>query len=134
MTSLSPIGKTPLETILLVEDDAVLRRCLRFALAKESYRVEEATSVEEATGLALANSFSLIVTDYDLGSGPDGLSLLAQMRRRHTRIPIILMSGGYGSWLGPAARDLGAASFLQKPFALEVFLHAIGQALNPGSA
>jgi len=123
-----------LETILLVEDDEILRRCLRFVLAKESYRVEEATSVEEATGLALANSFSLIVTDYDLGSGPNGLALLAQMRRKKNPTPVILMSGDYGSWLGPAARNLGAASFLQKPFALEAFLHAIGQVLGPGAA
>lgn len=123
-----------METILLVEDDEVLRRCLRFVLAKESYRVEEATSVEEAAVLASANRFSLIVTDYDLGSGPNGLALLAQMRKKRNLTPIILMSGGYGGWLGPAARDLGAASFLQKPFALEAFLHAIGQALNPTSA
>ena len=123
-----------METILLVEDDEVLRRCLSFALAKESYRVEEATSVEEATGLALVNSFNLIVTDYDLGSGPNGLALLAQMRRNKNPTPVILMSGDYGNWLGPAARDLGAASFLQKPFAVEAFLRAIGQVLSPGSA
>ncbi len=123
-----------METILLVEDDEILRRCLRFALTKESYRVEEATSVEEAAVLASTNSFSLIVTDYDLGSGPNGLSLLAQMRRRQNLTPIILMSGGYGGWLGPAARNLGAVSFLQKPFALEAFLHTIGLALEAGSA
>ncbi len=119
-----------METVLLVEDDEILRRGLRLVLERRSYRVEEATSVEEALGKLATNNFSLIVTDYDLGSGPSGLIFLDKLRKEHCRAPIILMSGYNADWLEPVAMDLGAVFFLQKPFDLEAFLDVTGQALN----
>ncbi len=122
-----------METVLLVEDDKFLRRGLRLVLERASYRVEEASSVEGAIAKLASNSFALIVTDYDLGSGPTGLTFLAELRKHQSRAPIILMSGYNADWMGPAAIDLGALFFLQKPFDMDEFLDVTGQALNVSS-
>jgi len=103
-------------------------------LEKASCRVEEASSVEEAVAKLATNNFSLIVTDYDLGSGPSGLIFLARLRDVHSRAHVILMSGSNADWLGAVAMDLGAACFLQKPFTLDVFLDVTGQVLKGTSS
>ena len=97
---------------------------------KASYRVEEAPLVEEALAKVVDNNFRLIVTDYDLGSRPNGLALLTRLKKEHSRVPIILMSGYDADWLRPLAISRGADFFLQKPFGLGEFLDMTGQALK----
>ncbi len=116
--------------VLLVEDDEHLRRCLRKILEKENCRVEEAPTMNEAVRQASERDFDLIITDYQLGRSGNGLSLMKHLTDKGSRVPVIFMSGLRNRWLEPAARDLGAFAFLEKPFAIDFFKDQLLLALS----
>jgi DNA-binding NtrC family response regulator len=116
--------------ILIVEDDAALRTSLRKTLEMDGHEPEEAACAEEAVAIAAARRFHLIVSDYNLGSGMNGLSLLGHLKSSGYGGPTILMSGYKEEWLEHAARDLGVSAFLEKPFPIEVFLEECLRALE----
>ena len=115
--------------ILLVEDDGLLRGCLRKILELGAFQVEEASSVEEAIQIMSKTKVDLIVTDYLLSTKQNGLSLISYLSTLQRRPPIILMSGSDDCRLGSVCRELGAQTFLAKPFALNTFLAVCCQAL-----
>ena len=102
--------------ILVVEDDATLRRTISFVLTGLGYTVIQAGSVEQAkAAVRTADAVSLILSDYHLpdGTGLDFLDwLIAEWR---VEPPFILMSGEYLSTLNIAGDFL----FLPKPFSSE---------------
>ncbi len=109
--------------ILLVDDDATLRKGLRKALEHNRCLVEEASSVDEAIAKVSQHQFDLVILDHDLGSpGKTGVSLLLHFRENNLRIPTLFMSGNGVTPLEKIARGLGAGVFLSKPFGLEDFL------------
>ena len=119
-----------MEHILLVEDDIVLRRCLKGVLEKQAYQVDEASTMEEAVEKSEARVFDLIVTDYKLGSSRSGLSLLVYLKKNEYHSPVILMSGWRPDWLKPISLKLGAHAFLEKPFPMRYFIDACGRCLK----
>ena len=116
--------------ILLVEDDIVLRRCLKGVLERENYLVDEASTVEEALEKSSAHVFDLVVTDYRLGSSRSGLSLLVYLKKNGYSSPIIVMSGWRTQWLRPVSKKLGAHAFLEKPFPMSLFLEVCANSLQ----
>jgi len=91
---------------------------------------EVAGSVNEAITRAMERDFDLIVTDYNLGAGRNGLFLISHLKKRGYRIPTILMTGYREERLEDAARELGVSAFLEKPFPLDVFLDECRRALQ----
>ena len=76
-------------SILLVEDDAPLRRAFGRQLAREGYRVVAVDSAELGLAELEAGRFDLVLTDLHLGSG-SGLDVVAAAQGKGT--PVILMS------------------------------------------
>ena len=87
------------EQILLAEDENILRDANRRLLECDGYKVVAVASGEEAlTLLAEGEKFDLIISDYEMRGGMDGVWLLRQIReiRRYKHCadtPFILMSG-----------------------------------------
>ena len=106
----------------MVEDDAALRSSLRKTLEMCGHEPEEAACANEAITIAAEHHFHLIVSDYNLGSGMNGLSLLSHLKKNGCGVPTILMTGHREEGLEDAARQLGVSAFLEKPFPIEVFL------------
>ena len=75
-------------TILVVEDEPVLRHLVRDTLRREDYRVIEASGVADAIAAAAATPPDLVVLDLGLADG-DGLRFLEDFRRWSTR-PVYL--------------------------------------------
>ncbi len=119
--------------ILIVDDDAVFRACLKMIFMKEGYNAVEATSVKEALAAISFQHFDLIVTDYDLGSDLNGLSLLAFLKKNNYRMPSILVSANRQEWLETASKELGAFAFLTKPFNLSELRACYRKAIVSGS-
>lgn len=114
--------------VLVVEDDAALRASLGRSLQADGWEPEEVASVEEAMEKVRERPFDLLVTDYNLGSKEDGLSLLRLVREEGCSLPVILMSGYGEEWLEEVAKEGGAFAFFLKPFPLEPFLESCRQA------
>jgi DNA-binding response OmpR family regulator len=64
--------------------------------------------------------------------GPTGLEVLAEVRARHIRTPVILISAFGDEQIRYGGAELGAVAFLEKPFAIDE-LRAVLRALCPAS-
>ncbi len=78
-------------TILLVDDDNVLRDVLGRVLTRDGYNVVPAAGVAEALELAGEHTFSLALVDLSLPDG-DGVGLAESLRERQAELPLILMT------------------------------------------
>lgn len=115
--SLDPAkAKGPAPSLLLVDDDAVLRERLARALAARGFTVATAATVEQAEALAARSAAPPDYAVVDLRMpGRSGLELLQGLRLSapHTRVLVLT---GYGS-IATAVRAtrLGAVGYLSKP-------------------
>ncbi|MEO8307355.1 MAG: ATP-binding protein [Pseudomonadota bacterium] len=94
--------------ILLVEDDAGVRKATRLFLKGEGYEVTAAASLAEALALtASLTTLELIITDYHLGGGERGTDVITALQTRFgARINAILITGDTSSAIGELPRDL----------------------------
>jgi PAS domain S-box-containing protein len=114
--------------VLMVEDDAEVRKVVQTFLATLGCRVHSASSGEEAL-LALAPTarFDLLLTDIALGPGMRGTELAAEAQRRFPAMAILLMSG-YSAELIEADRDSPASwELLRKPYSRAELARAIAR-------
>jgi two-component system KDP operon response regulator KdpE len=101
-------------TILVIEDEAMIRRYLRLTLESQDYRLLEASTGEE--GLALAASYKPEVILLDLGLPDiDGLEVITRSRE-WTSNPIIILSARGKEQDKIQALESGADDYLTKPF------------------
>jgi DNA-binding NtrC family response regulator len=107
--------------ILLVEDNASLRRGIAQALGDSFGTVDQASRGDEAVERLRdrgVEPYDVVVTDLRL-PGASGIDVLRTARGRDTRIAVVLMTA-YGSiQTAVEAMKLGAFDFVQKPFELE---------------
>ena len=104
-------------SILLVEDDAVLRETLDEFLS-ESHTCYAARSVEEATLRLEVETFQAILTDISM-PGRSGLELLCHVKQRWPETAVIMFSGIHDKEYVEGLIKMGAFDFLEKPFMLE---------------
>ncbi len=120
------------ETILLVEDDADVRRLATRVLRTRGYTVRLARSAEEALALdeAVLHEVDLLVTDVVL-PGRNGRVLAGVLRKRHPRLHVLYVSGD--SQDGALLQELLAslAGFLPKPFTPAALARAVRDMLDP---
>jgi DNA-binding response OmpR family regulator len=103
--------------ILIVDDDAFIRRPLEFILKEEGY--QPATAEDAAEGLRAVQSSvpDLIFLDVTM-PGKDGLTWCAELKSdpRYSMIPIVLLSARGDERDRKHALALGAAEFMTKPY------------------
>lgn len=85
--------QAPVE-VVLVEDDAVIRRSIRRALVGCGAAVRDFATAEDALQHLVPDALDLLITDLRL-PGLDGLSLAAAARARGCRCRVILITGAY---------------------------------------
>lgn len=113
--------------LLLIEDDAPLRRALEASLKALQYSVDIAEDGETALALAAECDYDAIILDIGL---PDisGLMVLKRLRRSGLRTPILMLTAHDTIEDRVAGLDHGADDYLLKPFAqpeLEARLRAL---------
>ena len=114
--------------ILMVEDDAQIRRFLRATLAAEGYRFLEAVTAQEGVTQAAAHHPDLILLDLGLPD-QDGLEVIRGVRE-WTTAPILVLSARGQETDKIAALDLGADDYVAKPFTVGELLARIRAALR----
>jgi two-component system KDP operon response regulator KdpE len=101
-------------TVLLVEDDATLRRVMRAQFRAWDYSVLEASSGEEALGVASETPPDLIVLDLGL-PGVDGLDTIRYLRT-FSAVPVIVLTVRDALADKVGALESGADDYVVKPF------------------
>ncbi len=103
-------------TILVVDDQANMRRYLRTLLESDSYAVDLAADGTEALGHLEGGSLpDLVLMDVRM-PGLDGLEALARVRGAHPELKVVMLSGDIEPPTIARALHLGAADYLRKPF------------------
>ena len=112
--------------ILVVDDEAAIRRVLKICLEQKGHRVEIATSAEEALAAAAGKTFNIVLLDVRLGSD-SGLDLIVPMRRRFPWMKIIVITAYATVESAVRAMREGAADYLGKPFTPDQVHEAVGK-------
>jgi DNA-binding response OmpR family regulator len=99
-------------SILVVDDDPIVRRLVSATLQDEGYRVSVAAGGEEAIALAVAVPPDAVVLDLQM-PGMDGYAVFRDLRSAGVHAPVLILSA-YGAH--EARRTLQAAAALDKPF------------------
>ena len=113
--------------VLLIEDDASVRRIVRKMLERGRHEVTEAENGRVGLDRLRDGAFDLVITDIVMPE-MDGLETLIELRRHYPALAVIAMSGGGRTgnmdFLG-SAEKLGASAVLHKPFTSDVLTAAI---------
>src|SRR5688572_8894674 len=108
----------PIEKIIVLEDDLVVRKSLEQQLRYKRYDVASATAIAEAQELLTKDNFDLMIVDVRLPDG-NGIDLLKQLQSRPSK-PLVVMVSGFGTVdLAVECMSNGAFTFLTKPFSPE---------------
>jgi two-component system, OmpR family, KDP operon response regulator KdpE len=115
-------------TVLVIEDEAQIRRFLRATLTANGYRLLEATTAQEGLVQAATRQPEIVILDLGLPD-LDGLEVTRRLRE-WTTVPIIVLSArGQGSDK-VTALDAGADDYLTKPFSVGELLARLRVALR----
>ena len=112
-----------MRTVLVVEDEPVIRELMAILLEEEGYTVRQATDGLEALETVERHPVDLVLSDVKMPR-LDGASLAHQLRARGDPLPVVLMSAVY------AEVDLPGVQFLRKPINCEHLLDIIAATLR----
>ena len=118
--------------VLVVEDDAKIRRFLEKALKEAGYTVETAADAASGRHQALSGGADAVVLDLGLPDG-DGLEVLKALRAAKLATPVLVLTAQGGSAERVRGLDAGADDYLEKPFALDEVLARLRALLRRGS-
>jgi two-component system response regulator MprA len=104
--------------ILVVDDDAGLRKALRRVLTANGFEVEEAAGGAEALAELRSRSFDLVVLDVMM-PGRDGIEICEQLRAEGDGLPVLMLTARDAVRDRVVGLEAGADDYLVKPFANE---------------
>ncbi|WP_026187908.1 two-component system response regulator KdpE [Methyloversatilis universalis] len=118
--------------VLVVEDDAAIRRFVRQALEDAGHQVSEAEGLRRGLIEAASRKPDLLVLDLGLPDG-DGIDFIRDLRS-WSALPVIVLSARVGDDDKIAALDAGADDYLVKPFSVGELMARVRAALRRRTA
>jgi two-component system response regulator AtoC len=116
-------------TILVVDDEAKMRRLLEIMLTQMGYAVLQAADGVEALALLAEHVVDLVITDLRMPR-LDGIELLRQLREQNNEVAVIVVTA-YGTVKTAVdAMKYGASDYIVRPFELEAVEAAVKRALK----
>ena len=127
-TVVASCASTPVEKILVVDDQRNMRTTLAIMLRGAGYEVDEAEDGERGVELGATGAYDLVVTDLRMGSS-NGIDVLRAVKKSFAITEVIVMTA-YGTIESAvAAMRLGAHDYIQKPFTEQELLLKVDRAL-----
>src|ERR1700736_6011073 len=106
-----------MSTILIVEDEAKMRRLLELNLAEDGHSTLSAGDAESGLKLLRENAVDLVVTDLKL-PGMNGLEFLQAIKHQNAALPVVVMTAFGSVETAVDAMKAGASDYVLKPFSL----------------
>ena len=119
-------------SILVIDDDELIRDTLRDVLEEAGYRVVEARDGADGVRKYKANPCDLVITDMIMPE-KEGVETIMELKRDYPRLAIIAVSGGGRAQrfdFLSLAKEFGADHILRKPFENKELLEAVQTALG----
>jgi CheY-like chemotaxis protein len=119
------------KTLLVVEDNVLVRHAVAEALRGAGYSVLEASSVDEAKAILAAVPIDLLFLDLNMPAEGEGFAVAQLARARHPNAPVIFTSARVPHWLAPRLKDIGP--LVRKPYLISKLLKLVRKSLNEKS-
>jgi len=100
--------------VLVVDDDAAIRKALKFGLETEGLVVKTFSGGRQMLESGSVNQADCLVLDCRM-AGMDGFAVVAELAARKARIPVILMTAPVTETMRRRAHEAGVFSLLEKP-------------------
>ncbi len=104
-------------TILIIEDEAKMRRLLELNLGEDGFKTVSAPDAETGLRLLASEQVDLVLTDLKL-PGMSGLELLQAVKRQNAALPVVVMTAFGSVETAVEAMKAGATDYVLKPFSL----------------
>ena len=118
--------------ILVVDDDALMRRSVAFNLEQAGYRASNAANAEDALAMSQRDRPDLVLLDIGL-PGMDGLDALRSFRDQ-IKVPVIFVTARRRELDEVLGLELGAEDYITKPFEMSVLLAHVKAVLRRAGA
>ncbi|MFF7708358.1 response regulator [Pseudomonas sp. NPDC007930] len=118
-------------TVLVIDDEAQIRKFLRISLAAQGYRVLEAENGAQGLAQAALAQPDLVVLDLGLPD-QDGQQVLRELRE-WASVPVLVLSVRASEAQKVQALDAGANDYVTKPFGIQEFLARVRALLRQGA-
>ena len=118
-----------MQNLLLVDDDPDLLKLLAIRLKASGYRATTAISGEQALSMIAAERPDLVITDLRM-AGLDGMALFHEIERRHTGLPVIILTAHGTIPDAVAATRQGVFGYITKPYDANELLTQVRRALS----
>jgi two-component system OmpR family response regulator len=110
--------------ILVAEDERKIARFVRQALVEQGFTVDLVHDGDQAYEMVSTQPYDVIVLDIML-PGRDGLSILRNLRERHSTVPVVLLTARSELNERLEGLNLGADDYVTKPFFIEELIARI---------
>ncbi len=127
------IKTTSRPTILVVDDDSVIRRFFRKVLEQQGYDVIEAENGNDALVELEGNTVSLVIADVHMPH-LSGIDLLTEIQKYASKIPVIIITGKASVEAAVECMKIGAIDFISKPCSLVTIRETVASALEKTAA
>src|SRR5246500_3167526 len=115
--------------ILIVEDEAKMRRLLELNLGDDGFTTHSAEDAETGLQLLRENPIDLVLTDLKL-RGMNGLEFLQTIKRQNAALPVVVMTAFGSVETAVDAMKAGASDYVLKPFSLSEMRMVIRKELD----
>jgi two-component system, NtrC family, nitrogen regulation response regulator NtrX len=117
--------------ILIIDDNADIRRLISGILKDRGFAVREAANFDQALIEISKKLPDVAVVDVKLDKGDnDGIELLTKIKKKDEDVPVIMISGHANVQMAVDSLKLGAFEFIQKPFSSERLLNFVNRAIE----
>lgn len=122
-----------MNTVLVIDDEQIVVDSVNKILKAENFGVEASLSGRQGIEMALKQDYDLVLTDLRM---PDigGMRVLRDIKRARPSLPVVMITGFATVRSAVQAMKLGAAEFLEKPFAPEDLVRTVRKALQAAEA
>jgi DNA-binding NtrC family response regulator len=121
--------RAPIPTVLVVDDDAVVRRQLERLYDHSGYSVTAVSSAEDGIHRLENEDIDFVITDMKL-PGMSGGQLISHIHQRYPGLPVVAITGYPDIQTAVDVLKLGACDFVMKPFDLAAVLESTRAALS----
>lgn len=118
------------ETIVVVDDEAPARTAVARILKASGYTVHALPGGQEAIDFAMSQPFDVLLTDFRMPGGLDGLTTVRAVRRINPQVVAIIMTGNNSIDLAIQSLNLGVHGFVVKPFTAYELLSTIERTIE----
>lgn len=116
------------KTILVVDDEELLRNALVFQFKREGFNVLSAENGKDAFELIKTNKIDAVVSDIQMPGG-NGIELLKDVKEYDVEIPVLVFITAYAELTEADAYDMGANAIFSKPFDRKALVKCIKDAV-----